>query len=37
MKLDFGKDRISIGFWKERDPDERKEVEGVVKEIIRIT
>jgi len=28
--------RIQIGFQKDRDPEERKEVEGVVKEIIRI-
>jgi len=36
-KPDFGKDWIRIGFRKDRDLEERKEVEGVVKEIIWIT
>jgi len=36
-KLDSRKGRIRIGFQKVRDLEEKKEVEGVVKEIIWIT
>jgi len=34
MKLDSRKDRIQIRFQKDRNLEERKKVEGVVKEII---